>query len=71
MWLCGNSRKDIMCIAQSTGESKGLLRRKTMRNGWWRRFMERQHKFALRKGESTPFIKMDAISEETYLKWII
>lgn len=61
----GKSRKDIMCIAQSTAESKGLLRKKVISPGWWRRFMERQNKLVLRKGDSTAFIRMDAVNEET------
>ena len=31
----GKSRKDIMCIAQSAAESKGLLRKSVITNGWW------------------------------------
>ena len=27
--------------------------------------MERQNKFLLRKGDSTPFVRMDAVNEET------
>ena len=61
----GKSRKDIMYIAQSTAETKGLLRKKVISNGWWRRFMERQDKLALRKGDSTAFVRMDAVNEET------
>ena len=34
--------------------------------GWWRRFLKRQDdKFVLRKGDSTAFVRMDAINEET------
>ena len=61
----GKSRKDIMCIAQSTAQSKGLLRKKVISAGWWRRFMERQSKLSLRKGDSTAFVRMDAVNEET------
>ena len=54
-----------MCIAQSTAQSKGLLRKKVISTGWWRRFMERQSKLSLRKGDSTAFVRMDAVNEET------
>ena len=61
----GKTRKDIMCIAQTTAESKGILRKKVISTGWWRRFMERQNNLVLRKGDSTAFIRMDAVNDET------
>ena len=61
----GKTQKDIMCIAQSTAAKKGLLKKKAIRTGWWQRFMERHDKLVLQKGDSTSFIWMDAVNEET------
>ena len=65
----GKSRKDIMCIAQSAAESKGLPRKNMITNGWWRRFIERHNKLSLRKGDSTAYIRMDAVNEETLAEY--
>ena len=65
----GKSRKYIMCIAQSAAESKELLRKNVITNGWWRRFMVRHNKLLLRKGDSTAYIRMDAINEETLAEY--
>ena len=51
----GKSCKDIMCIAQSAAESKGLLRKDVISNGWWRHFIERHNRLSLRKGDSTAY----------------
>ena len=65
----GKSRKDIMCIAQSAVESKGLLRKDVISNGWWRRFIERHNRLSLRKGDSTAYVRMDAVNEETLTEY--
>lgn len=34
-------------------------------DGWWRRFLERQPKLTLRRGDSTAHVRMDAVNRET------
>ena len=34
-------------------------------HGWWRRFIQRQNDLVLRKGDSTAYLRMDAVNDET------
>jgi len=55
----GKTRKDVMRIAQSVAEEKGVLRRSRITHGWWKRFLQRQG------GDSTSHSRMDALNEDT------
>ncbi len=61
----GKTRKDVLSIAQSVAQEKGLLRSERISEGWWRRFLERQSDLSLRQGDSTAHVRMDAINRET------
>ena len=46
--------------------NKGVLRKGRISDGWWRRFLSRQEgELVFRKGDSTSFLRMDAMNEDT------
>jgi len=59
----GKTRKEVMGIAEATAQEKGLLRKNKISQGWFRRFIERQPHLALRKGDRTAFVRMDAMKK--------
>ena len=61
----GRTRMEVMNIAQSVADQKGLLRKDKISSGWWRRFRERQGDLSLRRGDNTASIRMDAVNEVT------
>ena len=58
----GKTKKQVLGIVEHAVKEKGLLRTATISDGWWRRFIERQPEIALRKGDSTAHIRMDAVN---------
>ena len=64
----GKTRKEVMGIVEATAQEKGLLRKKKISQGWFRRFIEYQPQLALRKGDRTAFVCMDAMKKKN---WII
>ena len=61
----GKTRRDVMQIAQSVAEEKGVLKKSRITHGWWSRFLQRQGDLSLRRGDSTAHSRMDAINKET------
>ena len=61
----GKTKKDVLRIVESVANEKGVLRKSKITDGWFRRFLERQSHFSLRKGDSTAHVRMDAINAET------
>ena len=61
----GKTRKDVMSIAQSVADDKGLLRGNRISIGWWRRFLVHQPNLSLRRGDPTAHVRMDAVNKET------
>ena len=61
----GKTRRDVMQIAQSVAEEKGVLKKSRITHGWWSRFLQRQGDLSLRRGDSTAHSCMDAINKET------
>ena len=61
----GKTRKDVMSIVGSVASNKGVLKKGCISDGWWRRFIQRQNDLVLRKGDSTAYLRMDAVNEET------
>jgi len=57
----GKTRKDVLNIAQSVAQEKGLLKVERISEGWWRRFLECQADLSLRRGDNTAHVRMDAI----------
>ena len=45
--------------------SKGVLKKGSISGGWWRRFIKRQNDLVLRKGDSTTYLRMDAVNDKT------
>ena len=44
----GKMRQQVKCIPENITKEKGILRSNQILNVWWRRFLARQPKFALR-----------------------
>ena len=63
----GKTRKQVMNIVESTARDKGILKKQKISDGWFRRFIERQPKLALRKGDRTAFVRMDAMKKQEEL----
>lgn len=67
----GKTRKDVINIAETYISNSKTVKRKPSKksmisDGWWRQFVERQEgMLVLRKGDSTSFLRMDAMNEET------
>ena len=57
--------RDVMSIAESVANDKGVSRGTKISEGWWRRFLECQPKLTLRRGDPTAHVRMDAINEDT------
>ena len=58
------SEKRDSSIAENVAKEKGILRSNCISNGWWRRFLARQPKVALHRGDTTGHVRMDAINHE-------
>lgn len=61
----GKTRRDVMSIAETVASDKGVLKGSRISEGWWRRFLERQPKLSLRRGDVTAHVRMDVINKET------
>ena len=57
----GKTKKQIKSMVESAARDKGVLRKRKITDGWFRRFMERQTQLRLRKGDKTAFVHMDAM----------
>ena len=57
----GKTRKDVIHIAQSLANEKGILRKTQISHGWWARFIERQQDLSLNPAHD----RMDAVNRET------
>lgn len=60
----GKTRCQVKGIAEKVAKSKGILRKKKVTDGWWRRFHERHPKLSLHSGDSTAFVRQDAMAED-------
>jgi transposase-like protein len=60
----GKTRSQVKVIAQRVALDKGVLRGARISDGWWRRFLERHPDLSLRSGDSTGFVRMDAMNEQ-------
>lgn len=61
----GKSRRQVIAIVRSVAEEKGVLRpSEHVRDGWWRRFIQRHPNVSLRAGDKTGHSRMDAITHE-------
>ena len=48
---CGQTRKQIMTIAENVAKDKGILRKDRITQGWYEKFMKRQTYLSLCKGD--------------------
>ena len=56
----------MLKIAEAYASSKEVLRKQKISDRWWRRFCERQNGLlVLRKGDSTSFLRMNAMNKDT------
>ena len=60
----GKTRQQVKSIAEKIAKSKGVLKSDRISDGWWRRFLERKPQVALRRGDPTAHVRMDAINRE-------
>ena len=65
----GKTRRDVMNIAQSVAEEKGVLKGTRICQGWWRRFLERQKDLTLRRGDNTAHVRMAAVNQQTLMQY--
>ena len=48
---CGQTRKQIMTIAENVAKDKGILRKDRISEGWYEKFMERQTNLSICQGD--------------------
>lgn len=60
----GKTRQQIKGIAENVAKKKGILKSESISNRLWKRFSSRQPKLALRCGDTTGHVRMDAINHE-------
>ena len=63
----GKTKKQIKSMVESAARDKGVLGKRKITDGWFRRFMERQPQLRLRKGDKTAFVRMDAMQQKEEL----
>ena len=51
-------------IAEKVAIDKELLRGAQISDGWWRHFLQRHPDLSLRSGDSTGYVRMNAMNEE-------
>ena len=59
----GKTRKNVMHLAQSVANEKGIIRKAQISHGWWARFIERQQDLSLRRGDSAAHDRMNAVNQ--------
>jgi len=59
-------------MVEKVASEKGLLKKKQISDGWFRRFLEQQPQLHLRKGDRTAMVRLDAMKDrkalENYLR---
>jgi len=63
----GKTRKQVKAVVEKTARDKGVLQKERIGDGWFRRFLERRPHLALRKGDWTAFVWMDAMNDKQAL----
>ena len=61
----GKTRKEIKAIAENVAKEKGIIRSNKVTDGWFNRFMDRNPKLSLRKGDATANVRMDSLNADT------
>ena len=60
----GRTRRQVKVIAERVATEKGVLRGARISDGWWRRFLQRHPNLSLRSGDSTGYVRMNAMNRE-------
>ena len=61
----GKTRRQVISIVKNVAKEKGILRPSSyVRDGWWRRFLQRHPAVSLRAGDATGHVRMNAITHE-------
>ena len=61
---CGQTRRQIMTIAENVAKDKGILQKDRISAGWFDKFMKRQNYLSLRKGDPAANDRMDAVTSQ-------
>ena len=62
------SRKQIKGMVEKVASEKGLLNKKQISDGWFRRFLEQQPQLQLRKGDHAAMVCLDAVKDKQALE---
>lgn len=65
----GKTKSEVKIIVESVAKEKGVLKKNSLTDGWYRRFIDRQPHLALRKGDATAHVRMDSTGAETMKKY--
>ena len=60
----GKTRRQVKVIVDRVATEKGVLRSARISDGWWRRFLQRHPRLSLRSGDSTGYVRMNAMNKE-------
>ena len=60
----GKTRNQVKVIAERVAIDKGVLRGARISDGWWRRFLQRHPDLSLRSGDSTGYVRMNAMNKD-------
>lgn len=62
----GKTHKQVKAMVEGIAKEKGVMNGdKTVSDGWWRRFLQRNPQLTLRKGDSTAAVRLACTSAET------
>jgi len=64
----GKTRKQIKGMVEKVASEKGLLKKKQISDGWFRRFLQRQPQLPLHKGDRTTMVRLDAMKDREALE---
>ena len=62
----GKSRQEIKRITEDVASDKGVLKKRKISDGWYRRFIGRQPELSLRRGDATANVRTDRDNEEIH-----
>ena len=61
---CGQTRKQIMTIAENVAKDKGILQKDRISTGWYDKFIKGQNYLSIRKGDPAANDRMDAVTSQ-------
>ena len=57
-------RSQVKSLVETAVREKRRLKGSKVADGWWRRFMQRNSKLSLRRGDATANVRMDSYSRD-------